>query len=216
MSRPEPTDLRERRRAFTAGEIERVAVDLFAARGFGEVTVDDIANAAGISPRTFFRYFPTKADVVRAHQDRLFQRLVRALRARPASEGPVTALREAFRATTQMRSEDRERIVLIGRLLATTDGWLAGDVGFDVDRTGELVELVAHHAGVDARRDLRPAVIVASMLGTAQAAFRAWLERDGRVELTRLLDEAFDVLDQGLCALDRSSQPRPRRASTGG
>jgi MftR C-terminal domain len=104
---------------------------------------------------------------------------------------------------------------LIGRLLATTDDWLTGDVGFDVDRTGELVELVAHHAGVDARRDLRPAVIVASMLGTAQAAFHAWLERDGRVELTGLIDEAFDVLDQGLCALDHS-QPRPRRATTGG
>src|SRR5205814_2287321 len=98
----------------------------------------------------------------------------------------VTALREAFRATTQMRSEDRERIVLIGRLLATTGDWLAGDVGFDVDRTAELVELVAQRAGVDARRDLRPAVIVASMLGAGQAAFHAWLERDGRVELTGL------------------------------
>jgi AcrR family transcriptional regulator len=215
MSSLEAADLRERRRAFTADEIERVAIEQFAARGFGEVTVDEIAEAAGISARTFFRYFPTKADVVRAHQRRLYQRLVRALRARPASEGPVTALREAFRSTMQMRIEDRQRIVLIGRLLSAADDWSAGDVGFDVDRPGELVELVARRAGLDPRQDLRAAVIVGSMLGAAQAAFRAWLERDGRVELSALFDEAFELLEDGVAALDvvgRQQDRRPRAA----
>ena len=56
-----------------------MAIELFTARGFVEVTVDEIAEAAGISPRTFFRYFPTKAHVVLAHQRRLGDRLVRAL-----------------------------------------------------------------------------------------------------------------------------------------
>ena len=64
-------DIRQRRREFTADEIERVAIELFAVRGFDTVTVDEIAEAAGISARTFFRYFPTKAHVVRAHQRRL-------------------------------------------------------------------------------------------------------------------------------------------------
>ena len=126
---PEPIDLRQRRRAFTADEIERVAIELFAARGFDEVTVDEIAEAAGISPRTFFRYFPTKADVVRAHQRRLVDRLVRALAARPADEGPVTALREAFLATSQMRADDRERIVLVGRLLSSAGAAVAATSG---------------------------------------------------------------------------------------
>ena len=53
-------DIRQRRREFTADEIERVAIELFAVRGFDTVTVDEIAEAAGISARTFFRYFPTK------------------------------------------------------------------------------------------------------------------------------------------------------------
>jgi AcrR family transcriptional regulator len=211
MSLPEPIDLRQRRRAFTADEIERVAIELFAARGFGDVTVDEIADAAGISPRTFFRYFPTKAHVVRAHQRRLFDRLVRALASRPLNEGPVTALREAFLATARMRADDRDRIVLVGRLLASVGDEVARDVGFEADRTEELVALVAARAGVDSAHSLRPAVLVAAMTGAAQAAFRAWLESGGTVELATMMGEAFELLDTGLARLDRPPAKRSRR-----
>jgi AcrR family transcriptional regulator len=209
VSQPERIDLRQRRQEFTADEIERVAIELFAARGFGGVTVDEIADAAGISPRTFFRYFPTKAHVVRAHQRRLFDRLLRALASRPPDEGPVTALREAFLATAQMRADDRERIVLVGRLLASAGEDVARDVGFEADRTEQLVALVAARAGLDPVRDVRPAVVVAAMTGAAQAAFRAWVASGGTVELATMIGEAFDVLDGGLAALDR---PAPKRS----
>ena len=209
---PEPIDLRQRRRAFTADEIERVAIELFAARGFAEVTVDEIAEAAGISPRTFFRYFPTKADVVRAHQRRLVDRLVRALAARPADEGPVTALREAFLATSQMRADDRDRIVLVGRLLSSAGAAVARDVGFEADRTDELVAIVAEHAGLDPVTDLRPAVVVAAMTGAAQAAFRAWVESGGTVELATMVADALELLNGGLDDLDRV-KARPARST---
>jgi AcrR family transcriptional regulator len=193
------SDLRQRRRAFTADEIERVAIELFAARGVAEVTVDEIAEAAGISPRTFFRYFPTKAHVVRAHQRRLLDRLVRALAARPSDEGPVTAMREALLATSSMRADDRERILLVGRLLAGE----AVDVGFDGSRTDELNALVAEHAGLDARRDLRPAVVVSAMMGAAEAVFRAWVESAGTAELTTMVADALALLEGGLASVDR-------------
>jgi AcrR family transcriptional regulator len=193
------SDLRQRRRAFTADEIERVAIELFAARGVAEVTVDEIAEAAGISPRTFFRYFPTKAHVVRAHQRRLLDRLVRALAARPSDEGPVTAMREALLATSSMRADDRERILLVGRLLAGE----AVDVGFDGSRTDELNALVAEHAGLDARRDLRPAVVVSAMMGAAEGVFRAWVESAGTAELTTMVADALALLEGGLASVDR-------------
>ena len=192
----EPIDLRQRRRAFTADEIERVAIELFAARGFAEVTVDEIAEAAGISPRTFFRYFPTKAHVVRAHQRRLVDRLVRALAARPADEGPVTALREAFLATRRCGPR-------IGSGSCSSDGcWRApatsATSGSRPDRTDELVAIVAEHAGLDPVTDLRPAVVVAAMTGAAQAAFRAWVESGGTVELATMVADALDLLNGGL------------------
>jgi AcrR family transcriptional regulator len=212
----ERIDLRERRRAFIADEIERVAIDLFAARGFGEVTVDEIAEAAGISPRTFFRYFPTKAHVVRAHQQRLVDRLIRALAARPADEGPVTALREALLATSSMRADDKDRILLVGRLLSNGGEGVAGDVAFDANRTNEIVTIVAEHAGLDTVGDIRPSVVVAAMTGAAQAAFRAWVESGGMVELATMVADALELLNDGFAALDSPTAPltasRRRRA----
>ena len=211
MSVPEPTDLRQRRRAFTADEIERVAIELFADRGFGEVTVDEIADAVGISPRTFFRYFPTKAHVIRAHERRLADRLVRALAARPADEGPVTALRQALLATSSMRAEDRERIVVVGRLLAGADEAMTLELGSDTTRTEELVAIVAEHAGLDPVIDLRPAVVVAVMTGAAQAAFRAWVDSGGTDDLATTVADALELLNRGLVELDRV-EVRPVRS----
>jgi AcrR family transcriptional regulator len=198
-------DIRQRRRAVVADEIERVAIELFAQRGYTTVTVDDIAEACGISPRTFFRYFPAKADVVRAHQRRLFDRLERALAARPPTEGPVTALRQAFLATTQMRPDDRERVVLVGRLLVEAGEIIDRDVGFEADRRGALVSLVAARAGVDPAADPRPAVVVAAMTAGAQAAFRAWLEAGGEGELAASMANALDLLEQGVASFERAS-----------
>jgi AcrR family transcriptional regulator len=207
-----PPGMWQRRREFVADEIERVAIELFAQRGFADVTVDEIAEAAGISPRTVFRYFPTKSDLVRAHQRRLFDRLVRALASRPTHEGPVTALREALLATSRMRPEDRERIVLVGRLLRSTGPLVAQgvgrDVGFEGDRDGELVALLAERVGPDASAPVWPAVVVAAMTAAAQTAFRAWLAHDGEGELTAMIADALDVLEAGIGRLDRPPSGR--------
>ena len=73
--------LQQRRRLETAAEVSRVAMLLFAERGFDAVTVDEIAAAAGISPRTFFRYFASKDDIVLQYRRRLDERLVDVMRA---------------------------------------------------------------------------------------------------------------------------------------
>ena len=184
-----------------------MAIDLFAARGLGEVTVDEIADTAGISPRTFFRYFPTKGHVVRAHQRRLVDRLVRALAARPPDEGPVTALRAALLATSSMRADDRERIVVVGRLLADAGEGAALDI--DAGRNDELVAMLAQRARLDPTRDLRPAVVVAAMTGAAQATFRAWVDSGGTGGLEEMVADTLELLDHGLPTLDRTGTRRP-------
>jgi AcrR family transcriptional regulator len=202
-------DLRRTRRDAVAGEIERVAIDLFASRGL-DVTVEEIADAAGISPRTFFRYFPTKADVVRAHRRRILERLERALEARPPGEGPVRALREAHLATARMRPEDRERFVLRGRLLAEARRRGLYDGGLESDRIEQLVRLVAARFRRRNAKDWRPAVVVAAVMAAAETAFRAWVEVGGRRELAAMMAEAFDLLDAGLAELDEPTPTRTR------
>jgi TetR/AcrR family transcriptional regulator, regulator of mycofactocin system len=85
-----------RRREEVARTIECAALALFAARPIGEVTVDEIATAAGIGVRTLYRYFPAKEDVFRAYPRRVAQQVADLLRARPSSETPFQAMRRAF------------------------------------------------------------------------------------------------------------------------
>ncbi len=182
-------------------------MELFAARGFAEVTVDEIADAAGISPRTFFRYFPTKAHVVGAHRQRLNHRLVRAFEARPESETMVSALRAAYLATARMRPEDRARVVLVGRLLTSPDPLVSSDVGYDIATRNALVDVVARRYGVHPTNDMRPAIVVGAMGVAAQTAFLTWLDRPGRANLADLMDDAIGVVVDGLATIDRPSQP---------
>src|SRR5690242_1563532 len=90
---------RERRRVRTMREIQAAALRLFESQGYGETTVDQIAEASDISPRTFFRYFPTKEDVVLWDE---YDAVVGELLAeRPRDEPIGETLRVVMRAATE-------------------------------------------------------------------------------------------------------------------
>jgi AcrR family transcriptional regulator len=88
------TGLRERKKARTKAAIQQHAMRLFSEQGYQATTVEQIAAAAEVSPSTFFRYFPTKEDVVL--YDALDPVLLEAFRAQPAELHPIKALREAM------------------------------------------------------------------------------------------------------------------------
>ena len=88
--------LRERKKAKTRAAIQEHALRLFLEQGYEETTVEQIAEAAEVSPSTFFRYFPTKEDVVL--YDVLDPVLLAAFRAQPAELSPIQALRSALQA----------------------------------------------------------------------------------------------------------------------
>jgi AcrR family transcriptional regulator len=94
------TPLQERRKLQTLLEISEVAVDLFAERGFAETTVEEVARTAGVSVRTFHRYFPAKEDAVSPVLDAAWQAYLAAFAARPENEpvldGLVAALAESL------------------------------------------------------------------------------------------------------------------------
>ena len=97
--------LRERKKAKTRAAIRDHALRLIREQGYDATTVEQIADAAEVSPSTFFRYFPTKEDVVL--QDDLDLLWIDAYRAQPAGLAPVTAMRLALReAFANMSSED--------------------------------------------------------------------------------------------------------------
>src|SRR2546425_12821489 len=83
MTRAETTGLRERTRRAVRAELAELALGLFVERGYERTTVEDIAAAAGLSRRSFFRYFPTKEDVLFGDVDELAEQIAEDIRARP-------------------------------------------------------------------------------------------------------------------------------------
>ena len=119
MSSPPDTarpGLRERKKAKTRAAIQAQALRLFRRQGYHATTVEQIADAAEVSPSTFFRYFPTKEDVVL--YDEFDPKMVAALLAQPADLSPVAALRRAVRqvydeAPTEATEREQQRHTLV-------------------------------------------------------------------------------------------------------
>ena len=105
--------LRERKKARTRASLREHALRLFREQGYQATTVEQIAAAAEVSPSTFFRYFPTKEDLVL--QDDMDARMAEAFARQPPELGPVAALRaamrEAWASFTPEEWEDRKSVV---------------------------------------------------------------------------------------------------------
>jgi mycofactocin system transcriptional regulator len=189
-----PTDLR----ADTRARLERVALELFTAEGFERVTADEIAEAAGISRRTFFRWFPTKADAVwgdfAGHVTRLEARLAATAPEQPVLASICAAYLEVNDYPPEQLPVLRQRMRLIlgePTLLAHSQLRYA-----DVDR------VVAAH--VARRTRVRPDTLVPRLVATstraaATTAFEIWLA--GGSSLADGLRRAFDELAAGFPAL---------------
>lgn len=93
--------LRERTRLAVRAELSRLAVELFVRQGFERTTVDDITAAAGLSKRSFFRYFPAKEDAIFGDLDLLGEEVRAELRERPAGEAPWDSLHQVLRGWSE-------------------------------------------------------------------------------------------------------------------
>jgi len=186
----------ERRRDFVRLEIEHAGMDLFAQRGYDNVTVADIAAAAGIGRRTFFHHFRSKEELLSAYDTRLAIRALHAFERRPATESAAVALCAAILSTAEMSDED-ERVALQRNTVlqqAQADTLIAGPP--------EVAEAFLDEAATRTRtrldRDLSPHVVVWTVFAAARAATRVWIAEEGRGRLHARLEEAFGQLLGGI------------------
>ena len=195
----------EARRAFAAREIARKAMALFAERGFHAVTVEEIAEAAEISPRTFFRYFPAKEDVVLLEQRWMHDRLVDAFAARPADEPPITALRNAYLTTADVAPHRRTTVLQHNLVRLELTAIRARGYGEDVIGNPAIIAGMAARMGVDPETDPRPAIAVAAMAAAAATGFDRWVRAGGSGNPADLVGGALAMLESGLHELDATS-----------
>ncbi|BBZ70533.1 TetR family transcriptional regulator [Mycobacterium paraseoulense] len=195
--------LTDRRRRLLRADIGRTAIALFAERGFDTVTVGDISAAAGISERTFFRYFASKDEVLLDYERHVWERLIHALASRPADEGPVTALRQAFLATSHVEPADRLRVVQLGRILAQAPELNARSRGQRLVNDDELVALVAGRFPKGHKESTMHArIVVTAMNAVAAAEFGAWVQGGGRGDPAERIRAALSLLEQGIGKFD--------------
>jgi AcrR family transcriptional regulator len=185
--------LRMKRSELMVQELEAVALRLFDQRGFKDVTVDEIASAAHISARTFYRYFPNKEDVLQVQIDRRSTRLRAALSERPASEEPLESLRLAL--ADQLATEDMELlrrwIAIVAASPAVLNAVLGG-IQLKIQRV--IAEFFGARLGVPSDA-LIPTTMAAASSGIIQAAHIDWYLNGG--DLITKVSEAFSVLEQG-------------------
>ncbi len=161
---------RERKRADSRARVVDVAFALFAERGYDGVTVAEICAAADIAPRTFFRYFLTKDDVLTEPARVVSDRLQAELSAVPAQVSDAEALRAALLTVSAEMVADRERVVRLFRVVRQASAARTHPLLRLSDRERAVAEaLVARSGGTV---DWRVRLTVAR----STAAFRIWLD----------------------------------------
>jgi AcrR family transcriptional regulator len=194
------TGLRERKKLATRLALHEAALRLVAERGLDSVSVDEIADRADVSPRTFFNYFACKDDAVLGLDPEASDRQVSAFLARPADETPVQALRAVTRAHAEEMATDTELWPLRLKVIDTTPALLARLAAVFGEGEKVLAAAIAERTGTRAGADAYP-TLLAGVAGVAmRTALHRWLAGDFTAALPDLVDEAWDVLAAGLPA----------------
>lgn len=177
-------------------ELERVAFTLFARDGFDDTSVDDIAAAAGIGRRTFFRYFPSKADLVWGD----FPGLLAGMRSRfhqlPDDVPLMQAIHDAALEFNSVPAEERDAHRQRMTLILTVPTLLANSTLRFREWRAVVAEFAARRLELSPH-DLPPVVIGYSALGASLAAYERWLT-EPTSDLAALLHEAFGSLSDVL------------------
>jgi AcrR family transcriptional regulator len=204
--------VRERKKERTRDELVAAAVSLFISRGYEQTTVEDIAAAVGVSPRTFFRYFPTKEDAVVGLLTSGAVDLRLELASRPWDEPLPDALRHA---TCSWARLDEQRARMLLQLMQVLPGAPALRAHLEDERRRKVTELgvlVARRLGVDPERDPRPKLIAALVLRVVTDAIERWAADGGTGELADYLLAGFDLLTHGIpaaCAVTTGAVTAP-------
>ncbi|MGH3265700.1 MAG: TetR family transcriptional regulator [Trebonia sp.] len=199
-----PASLRERKKLATRRLLRRAGLELVAERGLANVTVEDIAEAAEVSPRTFFNYFPSKEAVLFAgDQDRAAD-----LREGIANEAPgkpaLDALREVLARDSELMADELRslggdpanwlRRMKVARADPHVRAAHAAQMAM-IERA--IADGLAARLGTDQETDPYPGVLAAASVSMVRACLSFWAGAGGTVMLGQLIEQAFKALADG-------------------
>jgi AcrR family transcriptional regulator len=200
VSQDRPDGLRERKKARTRAAIREHALRLFSENGYQRTTVEQIAAAAEVSPSTFFRYFPTKEDLVL--QDDMDTRMVEAFERQPTGLGPVAAVRAAIREALESYNEADLDVIWQTTTLTMTVPEVRARAMDEFGRTIAVIsEALAKRAGRPAD-DLAVRTVAGAIIGVIMSIAMPWegwsSDRQAIVDMFERIDQALNLLEAGL------------------
>jgi mycofactocin system transcriptional regulator len=208
---------RGRPRCTSTRALELIALRLFTEKGFEETTVDQIATAAGVSRRTFFRYFDTKTDVLWSEFDAEVETIRELLARTPEGLSIMEGVRRAVLAANHYRAQDVPELRMRMNLLGSVPELVASAaIHYDAWERA-VVDFVARRCGQPAG-SLYPLAVGRAVLATCRAGYDRWAAR-ADADLTVYLDAALRVLAAGfrddVLTAEPAPPPRARRATAG-
>ena len=205
------TGLRERKKARTRQEIVEAALELFEKKGFDETTIDDVAMAADVSPRTVFRHFATKEDLVFLGQEEENQKVAELLKRAPKSGDPIDAMMHATRAILLTPEATPEQLVRSQRLIERTPS-LRSHKGKVLSKIEELVAGALVPARGTRHEVLRARLLAAVYLASLDVAMSSWIEAGAKGSPSAELEMIEELLRRAFPArLPAAARGRHRR-----
>lgn len=193
-----PTGLREQKKAEARVAIVKAALRLFDKRGFAEVTIDEIAELAHVSRRTFFRYFPTKEDVVLERRRQQLETFRGALANLEGSASDV--VREAFALVAADYQANKTRILSERALLASARDLRVRDLEIDRDFELAIVEAVVARSKRGAKDQRAARFFAAAAMGVVRVVIDEWADAGGDTSIETLGSDALDAIAELLPA----------------
>ena len=186
--------LREKKKQRTRQALHAAALDLFERRGYVGTTVQEIAAAANVSPRTLFRYFPTKQDLAFGSTDEDVRELLRLVAERPHDECALLALRNALLAFARLIDDDeharRSRVIAATAELRLKSSALGAEWGW------ALAQELAGREGLESP-DVQHEVAGDLAQRLLLRSVRLWRERGAvRGALAGIVEESFSAAEQ--------------------
>ena len=208
----EPSGLRERKKVATRNALGLAAMRLAIERGLDNVLVEDIAEAAGVSPRTFNNYFASKYEAICALGFDRAMRIGAALGERPATEPIWQAITSAVMSEYGLADQALGEDWMVGVRLVTSTPALRGEyLKVQAMTQYSLAEAIAIRLGANPAASMFPRILAASVTAALQAAMDRWLHSDPPVPLAPLVRQALGQLADGM----HQVLPPPRSPDSG-
>ena len=170
------------------GRFRTAAMELFSEIGYEQTTVAAIAERAGLTPRTFFRTFADKREVLFNGSEQLQQLMLGALAAAPADASPLVAIAAALRAPTGFFTEERRPFSRLRNVVITANGEL---LERELIKLARLAAALAE--GLRARGVAEPDASLVAETGIAvfRVAFAQWVDASERRGYVEIVDAAL-------------------------